>query len=87
MASLDDFFAKKDKSKKKSKAKFTTIDAIAQKEEEPKKPAPEKKKREPKEKPQQLDGSGERPAVRNYLKFWLIHKCLYSYLFHSIFMD
>jgi len=60
MASLDDFFAKKDKSKKKSKSKYATVDGIlSSKEEEPKKTT-EKKKKEPKEKPQQQgDGTGE----------------------------
>lgn len=43
--SLDDFFAKKDKSKKKNKSKFTTSDILAKKDEEPK-PQAEKKKKE-----------------------------------------
>lgn len=47
-ASLDDFFAKKDKSKKKNKSKFTASDILAKKDEEPKpeKPPTEKKKKE-----------------------------------------
>ena len=45
-SSLDDFFAKKDKSKKKNKAKYTATDILAKQGEEPKKPVIEKKKKE-----------------------------------------
>jgi len=40
--SLDDFFAKKDKSKKKKKSKFTADDILAKQKEEPKKPEEDK---------------------------------------------
>lgn len=46
-SSLDDFFAKKDKSKKKSKSKMTPVDALANPEEGPKKVKKKKDKEMP----------------------------------------
>ena len=56
--SLDDFFAKKDKSKKKGKAKVTPGDILAKQEEKPK-----KKTKKPKEEKQggQETSSEDRP--------------------------
>jgi hypothetical protein len=46
-SSLDDFFAKKDKSKKKSKAKMTPTDVLAKGDEGPKKVKKKKDKEQP----------------------------------------
>lgn len=45
--SLDDFFAKKDKSKKKGKSKYTSSDLLAKQEEKPKKLTKKKKEEKP----------------------------------------
>ena len=68
-SSLDDFFAKKDKSKKKSKSKMTPTDVLAKADEGPKK---EKKKKD-KEQPGGLglsatENSSKKRAVRNLME-------------------
>ena len=68
-SSLDDFFAKKDKSKKKSKSKMTPADVLAKADEGPKK---EKKKKD-KEQPGGLglsttENTSKKRAVRNLME-------------------
>lgn len=62
--SLDDFFAKKDKSKKKGKAKVTPGDILAKQEEKPKKKL--KRKKEEKEGGQETsEDRGEKDSTKN----------------------